>query len=100
MTVEIDYFTVGERFAQAEAHLAAGGWKRLRTLIFPNARLGLFGSAWRPAERGREIDLIASDAPWASAAFAAPMSYDRNGRRVIPLPFLALMKLDSARGVD
>ena len=28
------------------------------------------------------------------------MSRDRNGARVLPLPYLMLMKLDSARGVD
>jgi hypothetical protein len=64
------------------------------------AKLGLFGSAWSHGEYGQELDLIASLDAWADAAFETPPAYDRSGRRVIPLAFFVLMKLDSARGID
>jgi len=76
------------------------GWKRIRDLIFPTAKLGLFGSLWSPPDDGVEIDILSSDHAWAHAAFDAPISRDQTGERVIPLAFLVLMKLDAARGID
>lgn len=76
------------------------GWKRIRDLIFPTAKLGLVGSLWSPPDDGVEIDILSSDHAWAHAAFDAPISRDQTGERVIPLAFLVLMKLDAARGID
>jgi len=100
MTKDVDYFVAGEQYAQAEERLRDGGWTKLRDLHFPNAKLGLHGSAWRPHAGGIEIDLITSEQEWVRAAFAAPITRDKNGERVIPLEFLVLMKLDSARAND
>ena len=52
------------------------------------------------ARGGQEIDLITSEQAWAGEAFAAPLARDPNGERAIPLAYLVLMKLDSARAID
>jgi hypothetical protein len=100
MTKDVDYFVAAEHYAEAQASLRKNSWTKLRDLHFPNAKLGLHGSAWRPDSGGMEVDLITSDQPWVQAAFAAPVARDKNGERVIPLEFLVLMKLDSARAND
>jgi hypothetical protein len=69
-------------------------------LFFPNAALGLYGSAWRAEETGAIVDLISSGQAWLTEAFSAPATLDRSGERVLPLPYLVLMKLDSARSID
>ena len=99
-TKDVDYFVTADRYGDTQARLRAADWKQTRTLAFPNAALGLFGSAWTPNAGGPEIDLITSEQAWAREAFAAPVSRDTNGERVIPLAYLVLMKLDSARGID
>lgn len=99
-TKDVDYFVAAERYEDAQARLRAGEWSKTRTLAFPNAALGLHGSAWTPRGGGQEIDLITSGQPWAREAFAVPASRDANGRRVIPLAYLVLMKLDSSRAID
>jgi hypothetical protein len=100
MTKDVDYFVAGDRYAEAEKRLQDSGWAKLRDLHFPNAKLGLHGSAWRPGSGGVEVDLITSEQEWARAVFEAPITHDKNGERVIPLEFLVLMKLDSARAND
>jgi len=99
-TKDVDYFVAEEHYEDAQARLRDGEWKKTRTLVFPNAALGLHGSAWTPRGGGQEIDLITSALPWAQEAFSAPLSRDASGRRVIPLAYLVLMKLDSARAID
>lgn len=99
-TKDVDYFVAADRYEDAQARLRSQAWKKTRTLTFPNAALGLYGSAWTPRDGGQEIDLITSDQAWVSAAFSAPISCDANGQRVIPLAYLVLMKLDSARAID
>lgn len=99
-TKDVDYFVAADRYEDAQARLRNCAWKKTRTLTFPNAALGLYGSAWTPRDGGQEIDLITSDQAWAGDAFLAPISRDANGQRVIPLAYLVLMKLDSARAVD
>lgn len=99
-TKDVDYFVAAENYDDAQARLQAGDWKKTRTLLFPNAGLGLHGSAWALRGGGQEIDLMTSEQVWAREAFAAPVSQDLNGERVIPLAYLILMKLDSARVID
>jgi hypothetical protein len=96
-TKDIDFLIVHDRFAEATSLLAKRGWKKELDLVFPNASLGLAGEAWK--KDGQEIDVIASDQAWANEAFEKP-TYDQTGLRVIPLAYLVLMKLDSARGID
>jgi hypothetical protein len=94
---DIEFLVDYERFAEATAVLASRGWEKIRDLVFPNAALGLRGQAW---EKDRQaIGVIATDQAWAREAFAN-LAYDQTGLRVIPLAYLVLMKLDSARGVD
>ncbi len=100
MTADFDFLVPHERFSAAETRLRAAGWHKSRDLAFPNARLELYGSAWHDSARRLDADIIASPQTWAREAFAAPPSRDPNGARILPLPFLVLMKLDSARGVD
>jgi hypothetical protein len=96
-TKDIDFLIEHDRFVEATSLLAKRGWKRKVDLVFPNASLGLAGEAWE--KDGQEIDVIATDQAWANEAFETP-AYDQTGLRVIPLAYLVLMKLDSARGVD
>lgn len=99
-TSDVDYFVTADRYDDARACLREAGWRETRTLTFPNAALGLYGSAWTPSGEGREIDLLTSAQAWVRDAFSAPPSRAANGERVIPLPYLVLMKLDSARAID
>lgn len=99
-TADVDFLVANHRFRDAENKLAAEGWSRRRNLMFPNANLGLHGSAWSHPETSEELDLISSPQHWVEAAFDAPISRAQNGARVLPLPFLILMKLDSARTTD
>jgi hypothetical protein len=97
-TKDVAFMVRHEDFVEAERRLRATGWQRRRMLVFPNAALGFHGSAWSAA--GGEADLLASPQAWAREAFAATPVFDQNGERVMPLPFLVLMKLDSARASD
>jgi hypothetical protein len=96
-TKDIDLLVDHDRFAEATNCLRRQGWQKKVDLVFPNTALGLRGEAWE--KDGLLIDVIATDQQWGNEAFRAP-AYDQVGLRVIPLAFLLLMKLDSARGVD
>ena len=98
-TDDIDFIVEHARFAEAEAKLIASGWKKTTSLGFPGTSLGLYGSAWQH-ENGMDLDIMSSPQAWCQEAFDASVSRDPNGARVLPLPYLILMKLDSARGVD
>lgn len=97
LTKDIDFLIDHDRFAEATSLLAKRGWQKKIDLVFPNASLGLGGQAWE--KDGLAIDVITTDQAWAYEAFDTP-AYDQTGLRVIPLAFLVLMKLDSARGID
>jgi hypothetical protein len=96
-TKDIDFLVDHDRFAEATNCLRRRGWQKRLDLVFPNTGLGLHGEAWE--KDGILIDVIATDQPWGNDALRVP-AYDQVGLRVIPLAFLVLMKLDSARGVD
>ncbi|MDQ2681733.1 MAG: nucleotidyltransferase family protein [Candidatus Eremiobacteraeota bacterium] len=96
-TKDIDVLIAHADAAKSEAALEAAGWTRGRELFFPNASLGLYGSAWNNA--GAQLDMLSSAQPWVSEALRAP-HYDETGLRVIPLAYLVLMKIDSARTID
>jgi len=99
-TSDTDFLVPHENFAAAEQRLRAAGYEKSRDLFFPNAALGLYGSAWRGEETGAAVDLISSGQGWLTEAFCAPTTLDRGGERVLPLPYLVLMKLDRARSID
>ncbi|HEY6235321.1 MAG TPA: hypothetical protein VIW69_09500 [Candidatus Elarobacter sp.] len=96
-TKDIDVLVDHARYDEAIAGLRQLGWRRDGELYFPNSLLGLYGSAW--LRNGQKVDVLATDQPWAEEALAQ-RSYDQTGLRVIALPYLVLMKIDSARGID
>ncbi|MGH7736648.1 MAG: hypothetical protein ACREMP_02080 [Candidatus Tyrphobacter sp.] len=99
-TADVDFIVPHHRFSDAEAALAREGWKRSRGLVFPNANLGLYGSAWRHPEANEYLGVLSSPQRWVEGAFDAQVSRAQNGARVLPLSFLVLMKLDSSRTTD
>ncbi len=99
-TADVDFLVPKHRYRDAVAKHAAEGWKQTRELVFPNANLELFGSAWNHPETNEELALISSPQHWGEAAFGAPVARAQNDARVLPLPYLVLMKLDSARTTD
>jgi hypothetical protein len=96
-TKDIDFLVDHEHFAEATNCLRREGWHKKLDLTFPNTALGLHGEAWE--KDGLLIDVIATGQDWGSEALREP-TFDQTGLRVIPLAYLVLMKLDSARGVD
>jgi hypothetical protein len=99
-TEDVDVVVEHASFGKAEQRLIVSGWTKENDLGFPNAKLGLYGSAWSPVVGGPPLDVISSRQPWLREAFAAPEVRNAQGARVLPRPYLVLMKLDSARGID
>lgn len=96
-TQDIDVLVEHERYAEALRRLESQGWRKVRDLVFSAGLLGLYGSAW--LKDGQKLDVLATDQPWAEEALAQK-AYDQTGLRVIGLPYLVMMKIDSARGID
>ncbi len=96
MTQDVDILVAHDRFEAIKHELLKEGWILDTQLFFPNASLGLYGQSF--TKGSFPLDVIASPQAWAAEALAVPV-YDQNGTRVIPLPYLVLMKLDSARGI-
>jgi hypothetical protein len=96
-TKDIDVLVDHARYDEAVTGLVSLGWRNDGALYFPNSLLGLYGSAW--LKDGQKLDVLATDQPWAEEALSQH-AYDQTGLRVIPLPYLVLMKIDSARGID
>ncbi|MBV9438361.1 MAG: hypothetical protein JOZ24_00055 [Candidatus Eremiobacteraeota bacterium] len=97
MTSDVDVLVRTSAYGDAERCLRHAGYRRERTLAFPNAALGLFGSSWRKGSAS--LDLISSPQPWVAESFQT-LVRNKRGLRILPLPYLVLMKLDSARGID
>ena len=93
-TKDIDFLIDFERFGEATIGLRQRGWQKKLDLVFPNTSLGLRGEAWE--RDGQLIVVIATDQDWGREPFRTP-AFDQIGLRLIPLAFLVLMKLDSAR---
>jgi hypothetical protein len=96
-TKDIDVLVDHERYGEAVGGLPSLGWRADGTLSFPNSLLGLYGSAW--LKDGQKLDVLATHQPWADEALSQK-AYDQTGLRVIGLPYLVMMKIDSARGID
>jgi hypothetical protein len=96
-TKDIDVLVDNARYGEAVAGLRQLGWRDDGELHFPNSLLGLYGSAW--LKDGQKLDVLATDQPWADEALSQH-AYDQTGLRVISLPYLVMMKIDSARGID
>jgi hypothetical protein len=98
-TNDVDIIVAPESFPEAERSLSIAGWSKQNDLLFPNTNLGLYGSAWQHCDRS-DIDVISTDAAWLHEAFRLPPVLNHEEQRVIPLAYLVLMKVDSARGID
>ena len=96
-TQDIDVLVDHDQYAEALQRLQTLGWDKVRDLFFTAGLLGLYGSAW--LKDGQKLDVLATDQPWAAEALSQHC-YDQTGLRVIALPYLVLMKIDSARGID
>ncbi len=96
-TQDIDVLVDHARYGDATASLHRQGWRKVRDLFFTAGLLGLYGSAW--LKDGQKLDVLATDQAWAEEALSQK-AYDQTGLRVIGLPYLVLMKIDSARGID
>ncbi len=96
-TQDIDILVEHERYHDATKRLEHQGWRKVRDLVFTAGLLGLYGSAW--LKDGQKLDVLATEQPWAEEALSQK-AYDQTGLRVIGLPYLVMMKIDSARGID
>jgi hypothetical protein len=96
-TKDLDLLVAASEYVETCERLKAAGWTRERELLFPNTGLGLTGSLWNAETR--QVDILTADRPWVAEALSAS-TRDENGVRVISLPFLVLMKLDSGRVQD
>jgi hypothetical protein len=96
-TQDLDVLVDHARYDDAVHRLETLGWRRDAQLMFPNTMLGLYGTTW--SKDGHALDLMASDQAWAEEALAEE-AFDQTGLRIVALPYLVLMKVDSARGVD
>jgi len=97
VTKDIDFMVETDRFADAGKQLRENNFTKQNELFFPNSSLGLYGEAWTKDDL--EVDVISSPQDWCKEAFRGRVE-DQTRLRVIPLPYLVLMKFDSARGVD
>lgn len=96
-TKDIDLLVDHTRFAEASDKLGKAGYQKDDTLFFPNASLGLYGEAW--FKGASHIDLLSTPQKWGKKALVKPV-IDPTGLPIIRLPYLVLMKFDSARAQD
>jgi hypothetical protein len=68
------------------------------TLTFPASTLCLAGETW-VVGNAPPLDVLWSNAQWSREATTQALP-DANGIRIVPLPYLILMKIDASRGID
>ncbi len=90
-TLDTDVLVRLEDFAAAENALRASGCRKM-------GDLSIGGSSWT-TPGGKQLDVIALEAPWIEQAMIHPVS-GPHGIHFIGLPYLVLMKLGSARLQD
>lgn len=98
LTKDIDILVEHARFAMVVSRLQVQNWTKRVDLHFTTSSLGLYRQEWEKNQT--IIDIISTKQEWAQEAWSAPTVRDTTGLRVIPLAFLVLMKIDSARGID
>jgi hypothetical protein len=92
-TADLDIVVDGRDSAEVEQRLAAAGWAR-------RGRLAIGGSSWTSPD-GIDLDVVFLDTPWVGDALReASENRDPHGLPVLPLPYLVLLKLTSARVQD
>jgi len=92
-TDDIDFAVSADDGERAAAALEAGGWQKLRALDIVD------GSAWLDRD-GNELDLILIRGPWVASVLAEAGSNVVAGIPTMPLPYLALLKLNAGRLTD
>jgi hypothetical protein len=98
-TQSVDIVIPHGKFARVNDLLLAEDWHTIADLDFRGSTLGLFGKAFSKTSF-QDINVITSYAPWLGSAFEAPEIVNSFSRRVMPLPYLVLMMIDSARALD
>jgi hypothetical protein len=93
-TLDIDVLVLSTQLSDVRTNLEANGWGRGKRLT-PEPGLGLDGEAWRKGDQF--LDVLWSDHEWARIAI---LEAAQNDRRIIGLPYLVMMKMNAARGVD
>lgn len=96
-TKDVDILVNTADTPRVEEILAQSGAVKLGPLRIDNP-LQIKGNAWRLPD-GSELDVLSSPLPWAKEALARPHR-DAAGLPVVALPYLVLMKLAAARGID
>ena len=91
MTLDLDILVLTQDAKSLYAELEKAGSRKIGELAIP-------GSQWELPD-GTSLDVLESNADWVSAALANP-NIAPNGLPIIPLPYLVLMKLRSARTQD
>jgi len=94
-TADIDLAVVETAAARLEGHLQAHGWRRRGQLSMVDPQ----GSSW-VTTAGYPVDVIYLPGAWGDMAIAAAQSNIVEGLPILPLPYLALMKLLASRLVD
>lgn len=97
-TQDIDVLIDADSLPTIRKRLRELGAQRSGELAFPASQLGLHGETWSLAEHA-PLDLMWSEAPWATEA-TQQAHLDASSSRIVPLPYLVLMKMDASRGVD
>jgi len=95
-TKDIDVLVGAQSYDAARERLQQATWQAASELRFPDSSLGLRGYLWTLNDAS--LDLLTSDKQWAEEACSTPV--DQSGNRIISLPYLVLMKLDSGRPQD
>ncbi|NER32748.1 MAG: hypothetical protein F6J93_01485 [Oscillatoria sp. SIO1A7] len=91
MTLDLDILVLARDARSLYAELEKAGSRKI-------GELGIPGSQWELPDL-TSLDVLESNADWARAAIATPNT-SPNGLPIIALPYLVLMKLQSARTQD
>jgi hypothetical protein len=96
-TKDLDVLVPADAYDDVTRRFVEAGWRGPSPLLFPSSSLGLFGNSWQNGTY--DIDVRSSRQTWVDDAFLSE-THDTTGLRVISLPYLVLMKLDSSRTQD
>ena len=94
-TADIALAVVETAATSLEGQLQARGWQRRSQL----SMVGLQGTSWATVA-GHPVDVIYLPGAWGETAIATAQSNIIEGLPILPLPYLALMKLLASRLVD
>jgi hypothetical protein len=99
-TQSVDIVVPFEMLARMTELLLADDWNSITNLDLRGSTLGLIGWAFNKKPGFQDINVLSSTAPWLNAAFEAAPVLNSFFKRVMPLQYLVLMMIDSARALD